>query len=665
MVCPTCQAVFEGERILNVQGEGTSIPPPSPEIWSSTALWSLAAEDCCICRTVRRNITSPSRKESARLSYQWRINDPDCLVLSLTLIWDNQDVEREFVSCKFLNFHLQSFGAEEAARERQHSSFASKPLEEYTGPKLREWLGHCNSSHADCRTTRRWRPSRLLRIESTPDQASYIVKLRTFHVQRKRAASYAALSYRWGGGENFKLLLSNIETLRFGVDSAALPATIRDAATIAVSLGLSYLWIDSLCIVQDSPSDWAQQATQMHLVYENAECTIAVTRACELSEHFLTTCKGPSTPSLVHTRWNGVSPQSYHIFDQDLWERNVDQAAFYSRGWTLQERLLSRRVIDFAEEDVFWHCRQTTAYTACPIGRPQINFRQHDVDPEFVGPFLAALTTHGPSDMYGAGALWKAIVETYSKCTLTYDADKLVAIAGLAQRLQSWTKDEYFAGLWKQDLLLQLLWRPIGGAQRRSSQSYIAPSWSWASIVGGIVFDHRYGSGILDTLRPASPGSIHEGLLACVLDIRIQPVSKTVFGQISRGALRLKGRLIPATFALPSQTPQQPDETHHVLRGPVFDRGGVYGIDFDLPRAAGEQQVSLLPLYRERYVIKARLIASGLILEPVPDKKDSYMRIGTFWTRDDTDRAYPYYRPCLALQDSSKEKVGYGELCIL
>jgi Heterokaryon incompatibility protein (HET) len=126
----------------------------------------------------------------------------------------------------------------------------------------------------------------------------------------------------------------------------ALPKTIRDAVEVTRELGVPYLWVDSLCILQDDESDWIHESNHMGLIFENAVCTIAATWAGHAGE-------GLYRPDFSAT---DEAPQES---DSRNFHEDVTLSKWNRRGWVVQERILSRRIIHFAYNQLYWECQQT------------------------------------------------------------------------------------------------------------------------------------------------------------------------------------------------------------------------------------------------------------------------------------------------------------------
>ena len=369
--------------------------------------------------------------------------------------------------------------------------------------RIRFWLRECRIKHLDCRALNpEFSPTRLIDV-GTPDG------LMPIHLSLRRETNqgyqYCTLSHRWGNGDDvLKLESENLLELTEKIIFELLPKKFRDAIILTRSLGLRYLWIDSLCIIQDSVDDWTKEANSMADVYENSVCTIAAAGEVNIDP---SDCFQTQNP-LLHN-WckiagsvdNGIFVRAYCSkgLEATLHSSLIEHAALRGRGWIFQERLLSPRMLYFGDREILWVCRQGKASEDNPNG---------PVTKPIFGPLVSEIksTSYGYSDegrtsfqrlLQGTGEdhhhLWYEVVQAYSKCNLTREGDKLIALSGVAQRIQKLTGWRYLAGVWDETLFHDLLWNLEGDAKRRK-MSYVAPTWSWASVEGKIMSRKRTGA---------------------------------------------------------------------------------------------------------------------------------------------------------------------------
>jgi len=259
------------------------------------------------------------------------------------------------------------------------------------------------------------------------------------------------------------------------------------------------LWIDSLCIIQDSPSDWSAEAKAMDRVYVNSYCTIAASSSPNSGGG----CKRrfQRTGTTHAPRYIDIEKGQYFIrmFERTPldWNEELKQGPLMTRAWTLQERELSLRIVHFCENLLLGVCRTMRASSELPWFQMKIE------DPP------ASLLLNSAADLAGNGEsikrreYWFQIVEDYSSRKLTEATDKLPALAGLAQRENELRQSQYLAGLWQDDLPSALLWRsshfvPRVGARGIQPSDPLGghhgPSWSWIAVSGVVSYESQRSS---------------------------------------------------------------------------------------------------------------------------------------------------------------------------
>jgi len=310
----------------------------------------------------------------------------------------------------------------------------------------------------------------------------------------KQRVPYCTLSHCWGTYRHAQVSKASLASFAVGIPVEALHSnTFQHAITITRQLGVRYLWIDSLCIVQDDHEDWIRESALMSKVYSRSLCTIAAAHAIDGREGCFSQ-RDPLVvfPVLVPSPFqasNSCRPRrplfAIHCEKMNsIYESQVRSGPLYTRGWVVQERLISPRTLFFGKEQVVWHCKSHFACEAFPYGEDYVPLERDarkSVHRELV---------RIEGDRVELLQQWSAVVRTYTSSKLTTPGDKLVALQALATLFQNHTKDQYLAGLWlNPDLVWQLLWSIEPGStqgQRPSDSSYRAPSWSWASVDGMI-----------------------------------------------------------------------------------------------------------------------------------------------------------------------------------
>jgi hypothetical protein len=223
---------------------------------------------------------------------------------------------------------------------------------------LRKWLRRCDESHScnwDSVETKTSLPTRLLYVGNTDNPDSLRLDLAT----GIDGAKYIALSHRWGTisddeKKEFCTTKDNIDQRLSDFDISDLPKTFQDAIKVARELHVSYLWIDSICIIQagDDAMDWESESKHMESVYSSAYCTIAATSARDMKHGFL---DQKARTEYLYVR--DTSGQRFYICaGTDDFEVDVDKAELNTRAWVMQERVLSRRTIHFSANQMYWEC---------------------------------------------------------------------------------------------------------------------------------------------------------------------------------------------------------------------------------------------------------------------------------------------------------------------
>jgi hypothetical protein len=375
------------------------------------------------------------------------------------------------------------------------------------------WLSGCLEHHVHCRnSSTTFVPKRLISIDYPS------VRLRLTNVE-DTCLQYCALSHCWGGATDIlNLTTENLESFLTNISLNDLPKSFRDAITVTNALGVNYLWIDCLCIVQNDSTDWTAEAAVMGKIYENAACTILAASASDSHQGcFFERDPLSYAPCRVAGSRNALLASDFRPALQD-----PPQEPLFKRAWTFQERLLSPRVIEFTKLGMNWRCIQGEASEIQPHGGG--TFLRNDITTGSTTPPLFGegarhdvLTMHlsrvvnsfarlQPNhsilsniqtdlrDSHTFHRLWSIIVHEYSRCALTRSTDKLIALSGIARRvLDTNPEKKYVAGLWVDTVSItsdtfthDLLWWVSGPKPRPTS--YLAPTWSWASQTGHVNF---------------------------------------------------------------------------------------------------------------------------------------------------------------------------------
>ncbi|KAK1830601.1 HET-domain-containing protein [Podospora conica] len=400
----------------------------------------------------------------------------------------------------------------------------------------RGWLKECREAHPGCMPSEPPElPTRVVDVGT-----SDINKARIIHSHGLKA-DYIALSHCWGGHISTTLTSSTASQFQHALPPSP-PANFRDAITIARQLGIRYLWIDSLCILQDSPADWALESQKMARVYGDATLTLSAIAARDstvglLVNHRVPTPQPPPVTLRIHpSDSNPAHHVLIHLEDpsEECLRTLTNTAPLSLRGWTLQESILSPRTLFYGARQIYWECPETyhSADGLCVSKKaPQSQF-----------PHISRLlyTNTIPQDDKAGSLLedYYTLVAEYSGRALTYPSDKFPAFSGVARRLQPALRSEYLAGLWRSDIHRGLLWVPeIQFAPHARGR---APSWSWA------VTDERVRFEFTD---PRDAGWAERGS-GVVMGVRTAEVvlagagGGDGFGQVVSGRLVVETRMV-------------------------------------------------------------------------------------------------------------------------
>ncbi|KAK3389774.1 heterokaryon incompatibility protein-domain-containing protein [Podospora didyma] len=380
---------------------------------------------------------------------------------------------------------------------------------------ISDWVKNCLDNHPDCRGTDAPHilPNRILNVSGSGD-----IKLCSGELLNGQ--TYCALSHCWGDAHSTPPLRTTRDTLgvrQTGIPIPSLSLTFQDAIRVTRALGICYLWIDSLCIVQDDARDWEVESAKMSSIYENAHFVVAATDAKEGSAGcFLRQPPSSSRPTSKRDRLSspfstssplspsssGSSGPSTHIFFEPYsWPNGNPTASLCPlllRAWCLQERLLSRRMVHFTRAELVWECRSKVDCECGKLNSPgslssgPSSKGEWSTSQEHVKLFL----------------LWHKTVSLYAKLRISFPSDRLPAISGLAKKLQSRGAGRYVAGIWEENVFADLLWTMVLPGTR--ARQWQAPSWSWACFEGPITLSTAvsYGStkeSYVDTLHLRKP----------------------------------------------------------------------------------------------------------------------------------------------------------------
>jgi hypothetical protein len=374
---------------------------------------------------------------------------------------------------------------------------------------IRRWISYCGKAHPGCarkpKSTASKLPGRLLDVKGRLRERMGARLVKTENLPS--TTRYITLSHRWSEHKPAQLLGQNEVMFLEQIPFSELSKTFTDAIELTRTLGVRYLWIDSLCIIQDSEKDKIEQIMLMSEIYTNSVLNIAAISASKRAgglDH-------RRNPLAIFpcTAWKSGADEGTICYDDNAWQEFVGCSVLNGRGWVIQERLLAPRTVSFAVDQVYWECESLRASESFPFGLPL-----EGSDPDWDGKNMKELLEPRKKDQIGADIdvrqfmeNWLLIPRIYTSSDLTHESDRLKALSGVTNRLAinfGIAEDsDYIAGFWRFGLEYQLLWSPSfeNGALKGSksippfswtSNGVLdlshAPSWSWVSHEGPFSF---------------------------------------------------------------------------------------------------------------------------------------------------------------------------------
>lgn len=457
---------------------------------------------------------------------------------------------------------------------------------------IKQWIAKCKKEHPDCieaesRIQRRL-PTRLIDVGLVGNTKIRLVEPKEEPwCSLAQETEYVALSHCWGPKWTWPIrcVKATLSQFKDNIPFEDLSNTFKDAIVITRRLGLKYIWIDSLCIIQDDSRDWEIEAAQMASIYDSAYLVIAATGSesgrggClgirNLGPEVIC-CQSPEgIPSEIYAR-SAIDHSIFGVTDHDMvsgvhndpklgWDYPL-----HNRAWCFQERLLATRVLQYTRSEMVFDCLTATQ---CECGA----LNDHDGDPLLfprrtiqLGPesipqerkrvtervhtnSLGIYRFERLQKWFGVSydnlyhQLWRQLIVQFSQKQITFASDALPAVSGLAQK---WPRDitgRYLAGLWEKQLLHNMRWQVVEYPAMEATESvdagmenkeYIAPSWSWASAKKPV----NWGPDRLDDLEFFVQIDYNRS--------RCHTSGPDEFGRVSSGYIFLTGRVTKVSFTI-------------------------------------------------------------------------------------------------------------------
>lgn len=401
--------------------------------------------------------------------------------MSNTRVQGRQLVDREDVTCLL------------------PSEIVGDSASEFSLNVAKKWLDECVANHEYCSTFHKQikiLPTRVIDVGSSTENPRLCLK-------GSVPGRWMALSYTWGGASSFILTQESLRRLENGLPLEEFPATIRDAIVVTKALGIQYLWVDSLCIFQDSPEDWSREAPKMDDIYNHEEVVIAATASDNVNSRLfkirsqIHSCRLPwKTPKQddgdCTQQYVGVQPY-FDYFGDHL---DIQNCQWVTRGWTMQEDLLASRLLSYTRGQIGWECPSALITESGgddrstrnrPSARQGASTRFKRIATHVLAGDVRKLISETIHSTTNVCSTWYGLLRYYSRRNFTVASDRLAALAGFASRMQVMLEDEYCAGLWKGDLIRGLLWNhgrhhgvgyPSADDNGGLRGGDIGPSWS-------------------------------------------------------------------------------------------------------------------------------------------------------------------------------------------
>jgi hypothetical protein len=385
-------------------------------------------------------------------------------------------------------------------------------------------------------------------------------------------APYIALSYCWGNpGNMVKTTATTLLAWQENLPWDILPILFKDVVQFTLQLGIRYLWIDSLCILQDDLQDWEQESANMASIYSNSYLTMAATRASNphtsLFESRWTRYASPSEArtevtgklsvesvkvGCLHKEEIHVRPHLYLAHGRfvgiDNAEDHMEDSPLLARAWAFQERLLPVRTFHFHAEELVWECVSGVSCECQELhderfgGRPE----EQEGSAWLKQSIINSLEVYeNPGEL---GYVWLDVVSEFSRLRLTKESDRMPAVSGIARRFYGTGLGRYVAGIWEADLARGLLYEreQVSGTERAKLQEAISsaresqPSWSWTSIP-------MHGSSSISFNSVLCSGFIQDANFK-IISVSCLPASKNPFSWVSNAELKVCGSVLEAKF---------------------------------------------------------------------------------------------------------------------
>lgn len=268
----------------------------------------------------------------------------------------------------------------------------------------------------------------------------------------------------------------------------------------------------------------------MGSIYQNSYITISATNSGDGSSRCLAERRKPIKVPFETTSKKEFALRARKILDHHPYHnpnggpaRPIGPLTF--RAWALQEHVLSTRILHYTATEVLFECKSSYRCECMP------ERKAFPTTPALIPKAVAS------KKIDAVWHAWQRIVEQYSLRSLTVPGDKLPAISGIASKIRKATHSEYMAGLWKGNLVSDLLWHASSHTSSFALETWRAPSFSWSSLdvpVTYTVLDEEERETFRSTIS--------------ITATSIESTGLNPMGTVTSGSLSLRGPIVLATL---------------------------------------------------------------------------------------------------------------------
>jgi hypothetical protein len=332
------------------------------------------------------------------------------------------------------------------------------------------------------------------------------------------------------------------ETLKsheIGIETQSLPPLFHDTITIASELGVKHVWIDALCIIQDDSRDWERESAKMSHIYENAYVTIAAVESKDSSERCLVPRPKPLKLKYTNTKSTSFVVKARRISDHHPDPAEKEPARLtgplVTRAWALQEHVLCSRILHFTSTELVFECKRSFSCECKPT------LKNWPTTPGLLSRHQGQkLSKRSKEEIF---RIWHRLVAQYSLRGLTCSFDKLPAISGIARKIQDLIGSAYIAGIWRDNLVEDLLWSSAPYLRNPHLANpvlqYRSPSFSWSSVDTQVRYE-----------EPNQDDDPME-VLVKILEVQCSTSELNPLGEVEDGFMALRGPTLQGILIAP------------------------------------------------------------------------------------------------------------------